>query len=502
MQSASPKIVNGTTAAVRRKIEYVPFAREVESSGGRDLRMLEAEPKRPLRDLSEWGTVDIDALMLSIRSRISIELSYALTTFTLLSTMKGSQPNSGFPLHQATDLLDEVIDLLEDLAFGDEADWFTPHSLDSDPAIPTMRQMQDEVQNRDEFDPFSCLQPQQGDKDRSAGPTQRPGNLILAIINLFRNLAYIPSNAEVLSRRPRILTLVLRICSLDPTSKSLRPACSALSLQDLLSLRKDVLCLLGNLAPSVVFPADEVQALGVAYRIFHLVASCLVDPSEAVHPTQITYPPKSKPPSLADMALDVFSRISLPDQSRRLFSKAVPRATLWRVMDSLTHRLPVVEADFNVMLREQWIVYLERILMSLYSIIFMASPEFKVKVKQDRALGFPMMMLRLVRRMSLANSALFNGQQKNWFTISVRRAVETMKMVDTAADCFDVRQTSTGPALSFGMGFGEGGDGASERGNGILVGRMDVLWDVLTARDVLEDEVIFGELESLARVET
>src|ERR1700722_14565805 len=86
----------------RRKIEYIPLAREVDSHG---LRLIEEELSRitrcrPLQDINEWGTVDIEALTMSIRSRLSTELSYALTTFTLLSTMRGQTPGSGFPIVQ------------------------------------------------------------------------------------------------------------------------------------------------------------------------------------------------------------------------------------------------------------------------------------------------------------------------------------------------------------------------------------------------------------------
>jgi hypothetical protein len=77
----------------RRKIKYVPLAREVETFGGQDLKFIEAEKanlpqQQPLRDINEWGNVDTEALTMSICSRLSTELLYALTTFMLLSTMQ------------------------------------------------------------------------------------------------------------------------------------------------------------------------------------------------------------------------------------------------------------------------------------------------------------------------------------------------------------------------------------------------------------------------------
>ena len=110
----------------RRKIEYVPLAHEVVTAGGRDLDAIQHEfalaAQRPLKDISEWGTVDIEALTLSLRSRISMELSYALTTFTILTLMPFK--HSGFPISQAPDLFEELLDLVEDIAFeGAEDTW-------------------------------------------------------------------------------------------------------------------------------------------------------------------------------------------------------------------------------------------------------------------------------------------------------------------------------------------------------------------------------------------
>ena len=95
----------------RRKIEYVPFAREYDTAGGRDLKAINEEmaksAKRPHRDLPEWGAVDVEALMLSLRSRLSIELSYALTTITLISLIRGT--GAGYVVSSAPDLFEEAL---------------------------------------------------------------------------------------------------------------------------------------------------------------------------------------------------------------------------------------------------------------------------------------------------------------------------------------------------------------------------------------------------------
>jgi SWI/SNF chromatin-remodeling complex subunit SWI1 len=71
--------------------------------------------------------------------------------------------------------------------------------------------------------------------------------------------------------------------------------------------------------------------------------------------------------------------------------------------------------------------------------------------------------------------------------------------VDDGEDSFDTSQPTTLPIMSFGMGYGEVGESEKERGTGMLGGHRGVTWDLLMLREM--DDVMFAELESLARVE-
>ena len=75
-----------------------------------------------------------------------------------------------------------------------------------------------------------------------------------------------------------------------------------------------------------------------------------------------------------------------------------------------------------------------------------------------------------------------------------------MKVVDKCEDSFETPK-STLPTMAFGMGYGEVGENGAEKGTGLLGGHRDVAWDMMMQREVHVDEVLFGELESLARVE-
>ncbi|KAJ6604456.1 hypothetical protein DFH09DRAFT_1122750 [Mycena vulgaris] len=488
----------------RRKIEYVPLAREIETVGGRDMKAIEAETiatplRRPLREINDWGTVAVDALTMSIRSQLSTELSYALTTFTLLSTMRGDTPTSGFPIVQCGDLLEEVLDLLEERAFDGVEDSTDLHPSDC-PHVPTHRELVNALLEV-ETQPFAGLQPRQGTKDPDLGPRQRPGNIILTIINILRNLSYVPDNITFLSQQERMFDLMLRVCSV--TTKDGKPAAAsaALSLGDLIIIRKDTLHTLMHLAGSLQFSDPPSKTtLKIVSRAFQLIASYLVDPTEAVSPLACLQLAgmngNLKPPFLADIALETFTRLVQSDVNRKVFSRAIPEASIQLLFVSSVHRLPIIESDFQLVLRERWLSYMEKTIMTIYSLAFVSSPELKRKIKTDRSLGFKGIMLRMIQKF-LMNS---NHELKAQFSISARRAVEAMKLLDDCEDSFDTSE-ATVATLAFGMGYGEVGENGTEKGTGLLGGHRDLAWDLLMLREVHQDVVMFGELDSLSRVE-
>lgn len=491
----------------RRKISYVPYAREVTTAGGRDLDAIQQEfahaSQRPLRDLSEWGTVDIEALTMSLRSRISTELSYALTTFTILSLLRIK--DGYFLVSQAPDLFEEAVDLLEEVAFSGAEDG----GEDDHPgtAMTTNRELLNFLQEESN-NPFSSLKPKQGLKDPSAGPQQRPGDVILAITNIIRNLSLSSENHDYLARHDRLLDVLLRLSatkrpSFDGTFEPLSPS---LSLNDLITVRKDVVQILANIAATVRLaskPASPSTAESRrARRAYELLFSCFGDASEAVGPYACvlltgvpTHIQNAKPPSLPDSGLEVFTRISLSDDNRLTLCKSIPQEWLWSAVEALVHRLPLENSDFQVAARGEWLAYIERVLMALYSIAFFAPPPIKKRMKTDRQLSFTKIFLRLIRRLSIYT----HPDQRAAFAVALRRAVETLKLVDDAGDSFD-NSTASMPTLAFGMGYGEHGESRIEKGMGLLSGyQEEITWGLMVQKDV--DDLVFSELVSLVRVE-
>lgn len=103
-------------------------------------------------------------------------------------------------------------------------------------------------------------------------------------------------------------------------------------------------------------------------------------------------------------------------------------------------------------------------------------------------------MMRMVQKFMMAGGP----QGRATFTVSAKRAVEAMKLIDDGRDSFDTSEAAP-PTLAFGMGWGDAGDNGPEKGTGLLGGYIDVTFDLLMQREM--DDLMFAELESLTRVE-
>lgn len=492
---------------LRRKIEYVPLAREIDTAGGRDLATIQNEflrsSHRAFKDINDWGHVDVEALILSLRSRISTELSYALTTFTLLTLMRGPQKDLGFPITQCTDLLEEAIDLLEDLAFDDEDD-LSVENLP--PHVVTHRELTNLILE-DSNRPFAALDPKPRARDSSDwGPRPQPADIILTTMNIIRNLSNIPENQEYMAKHDRLISICLRLCCLNYSKgPSPVPLSPVFTLPDLLAVRKDVIYTLVNLAGFVLFPSPSNPSPHTrcnVIRAFDLLSSYIVDTVEAVSPFAIIMMTglapavhQPRPPSLVDAALEVFTRLVLPDDTRQLFSIVVPSDWLADYMEALVHRLPLTDPDFQVLMRETWLGYIEKVLLSIYTIAFLAPPQLKKRIKTDRSLAFPKVILRLSKKLLLLSQV---PEVRGHLASVVRRAIEIMKLVDDAEDSFDTSQSVT-PMLSFGVGYGEFNETRIEKGMGLLSAyQEEITWGLMLQRET--DAQMFEELESLIRI--
>lgn len=414
--------------------------------------------------------------------------------------MKGQTPGTGFPIAQCDDLMEELLDLLEEEAFGDMPDTFQM----SDPSIITHREIVNAI-HEDELQPFASLKIRQGAKDRNTGPKPRPGHTILVIMNVLRNLTIFSENHAFMASHTRFLELFLRVSRVVRAEDGRLPraASAAFTLSDVINARKDTLHVFLNLSHLVHLspnPIPSTSALRMANRVFELMASYIVDPEEAISPVsyvrQVGLPHNGpvKPPPHPEIALQVFTLLAHPDMNRQVFARAVSQVRIWSLFEALVHRLPIVDLDFQLLSQDIWLGYLEKLVMAIYALAFLSPPSLKRRMKGDRGLGFSRVMMRMVQKFMLAGGP----QGRANFTVSAKRAVEALKLIDDGRDSFDTSEAAP-PTLAFGMGWGDAGDNGPEKGTGLLGGYIDVTFDLLMQREL--DDLMFAELESLTRVE-
>lgn len=458
-------------------------------------------------------------------------MSYALTTLNLLSTIT-FPGNQGFPLKHCEDLLVVLTDLLEETAFGDdnqeEPETVLPKQSLSRWRIVTHHELTRQAANQ-ASSLFAALEeksdPQRFGGDSVWGSRERAGDLVLTVLNLIRNLSIWPENHEPLSDEPRLIDVVMRLCTTSPTTPKLQASSPVLTLTDLTKVHDHALTIMANLAGSVKLPLLLPQTLP---RIFKLFSSYLKSPNIAIPPVQTVNSDHRNqtpfPPPTADLALEAFSRFAQPDDHRSLIAKAIPQEEIFALFEALVHMLPMTNDDYTIMVLssavlEPWVAYAERIVLSLYNLAFLAPPALKKRMRKFP--GFVSVLMRLIRfymkgvrpdGVSFVQAPSF---EKNGFGIICRRGVETLKVLDDGADLFAEGVDDSVP--TFGIGYGEpealsrgrvassGADagvkqnGIDAAGWGLLAGDWEDLVEKVLCKDGMED-VLFAQMESLLRL--
>ena len=449
--------------------------------------------------------MDIDALVMSIRSRLETELSYAITTCSLISVVRDAAKDVPYlTISQCPDLFEELLDLLEEIAFQgteDVDDEFDDCGKTSGPVeLLTIRALLEVVQE-EETKPFACLRTGRlGEVDHASGPKQRPGGIVLSVLNIFRNWSAASSeNLDFMSRHPTFTNTMLRLCGLASRKNGntkIRPASPVLSLPDLIAIRKDVALILIGVTMDYrlkdIYERSPPIGKRVTRRMVGFISSAVMDPLEVCSPSSLL-----SAPTTADYALQIWTRFSHPDEHRKIIASVIPQAWLGEFFRSLVHRLPVSTRDFEVITRDAWLGYVEKLVMSIYSLAFLAPPELKKKLKADKSIGFSGVMLRILRKFMMNPSQ----NVREFFHICTKRAIETMKLIDDEGEVVvDKTPTTAMPALSFGMGWHDTGEKKVETGFGMLCGFADdITTSLMLSREV--DSAMFNELESMIRVE-
>ncbi|BGP28735.1 hypothetical protein JCM10296v2_000471 [Rhodotorula toruloides] len=441
----------------RRRIEYRPLARPLDTHGGQDLQLVEqaytrAEKARPARKLPDLGLVDVHSLTMSLRSRMATEVAYALNVLTLISLqMTTEEKGMGLrlPFEKCPDLLEELLDLLEETAFGLDEEAEARGGSESAKG----KEVAQEPQTYRELfrlveDQANVLDPphvrSQSSKADDSDSVLRPGETALAVVNVLRNLALAENNARYIVQTQRIAELFIRVASLplkDPSDPA--PPCwpARVSAADSMSLKKTAIELLSQVGADVeldnLSPATVQQALDLVLFFIRdaelqreaFAFDLSTTPSMMSRMPQPHAGPATAIPPYLHLGLSACARLALKDRNRSVIARLLDPEDLYRTFISLVALLPISEKDFQIMTFETGLIFVHGAIMSLYNLAFLAPASVKARLRSDPRIHKS--LFRIVRRLA---GTQIQSNEDDIYLLLANRSIAILQLLDDGGE--------------------------------------------------------------------
>ncbi|EGG05884.1 uncharacterized protein MELLADRAFT_87676 [Melampsora larici-populina 98AG31] len=451
---------------MKKVVRYTPIVKPMDNTGGWDLREVDevfqksflAKPRRNLDDL---GLIDIRSLVMSLKSRLASEVAHALNTLTMIGPhirlyRDDNTSNHGIlplPLSMCEDLLEELLDILEEVALCPNEDSTEggpstrPHPSDKDSQEGTTSQ--ETTKGHAPFDSFQNMMVRAIDESTqpSSSLTRRSGlvreagdlsnhdlrpdlgqvELILSILNILRYFAMSEDSAIFMGRNDRTAMILISLCDLNLTRshRSIRKTLN-LSTLERLQIRREVLQILSEIASGIQL---KQSTLSIAPLIMELCLFFLIDAPQQIDRSPIevlqngqakvpTHGPEvsfasqlrirslSMVPSHVDSALCLISRIATLDSNRLNLRISIHQtksnSILIELLETLTKLLPISDEELLLACTdEESRTRLELISMSLFNIICLQSKETKSELRSGSRLIVLKVLIKILNRILL-----------------------------------------------------------------------------------------------------
>jgi hypothetical protein len=288
-----------------------------------------------------------------------------------------------------------------------------------------------------------------------APPGMTRSDVVITIVRLLRNFSIGPENCTYMTRDgSKLVDVLAGIVGFregkrrsgngeDPlgfvgdgrwengVEVAITPLSSALTLPQLLRVRKDVLHTISNLAPHIRLSASSPTPR----RLFTLLASFLLDPTDTRAPVQLYQHllPQRRFSLTTDLALDALSRIAQLDSNRSVFQRTVPPVVLHASFGALVKMLPAEPNDMILLIRsEPWMAYVERVALGLYALACCTPGSVRRDIRTQRTTGAAVlrMMCRLAQYEPPSGDKVGAWTQRNPFACVVRRVIEALRVID------------------------------------------------------------------------
>lgn len=389
---------------------------------------------RPTRSPHELR-VDIEAVLMGLRSRLPREVAYAMTVLSMLS-MPIHEGNVGsLPIQPLNDVYLEVIDLIGESALGEgglEA-WLKPTETSEEPSA--------ESSSRDHLSRLSNVDLERlgndvdfvvEDADAPIGKKEQTGgatDIILTGLNIIRNFSYTPDNQHAMAR-PELLHMLAAISDMSlvrlPGSGD---TTNPYSILEIARVRREVVAILTNLGTSFDLRRVSPKA---TISIFRVISSFLTSGWEALRQREPGYGPsvsiRETAPSAVlsvDRALAAFSSLALSDYNREVLAAVMPAEELVELFSSLVKLFPLTQREVEAMLSiEDYLGRVELVALSVYSLAFLAPPQVRGQMRATP--GATSILTRLVCDLTPRSPNL----RQSPFGILVGRIAETLGVLN------------------------------------------------------------------------
>lgn len=493
---------------IRHRIEYRPLVRRLDSYGGWDLARITNDrredqlAREPLM-VENLGRIDIEGLCMSIRSRLKSELSYALVSLDMLSMPGKGDDKGGLGLVHCGELLNELVDLVEEGAFGIDG-WRAWHNQmmattqqDSSLTSPTpssnptieCHTSHDTLLSLARTQEFSSTLAQ---GSPSAGSRQRI-ELVFVAVNLLRNFSLMSDNYVIMTKHLRFVEIMIRLCdtrlirSQEDNQQDGDGGPAPFQLTDVLRLREDVLDILHGLSAHInltLLPSDAASLL-FDLTLSHLKGLQTDSVSRRLLPGLDDGLVLPEGPTLA---LEVLSQITAADHNRLVLRKIDPQKIINGFVICLRY-LAFQDRDASALHRHLGCLDIQgKLVVCLYNLAFLAPASVRASLRQA-----PGVMLVLGLSLEMFNRT----SPPQAYTLIIRRLSETIGTLNGSDEL-----SGQGKGLTFGAnasarGLKGLGDSKEAVEPGILATREDhVLIEMLEKgrRTMMLDGIALGEV--------
>ncbi|OCF36906.1 hypothetical protein I316_01504 [Kwoniella heveanensis BCC8398] len=512
-----------TPKRARFKVEYKPVHKVQTTVGAWDSNMVAAtfaknsltQGTRPIHDLT---IVDMEAILMSLRSRLPHELGYAITVLSMLSMPHPEESIQGLPLHHLRDILEEILELIAEAAFGEEGweAWRTKYEQAESKLVPGDLQENDvatATRNTSTLNTMSFAELERigrdldysvdevsADPSRPRDQTGGQTDIVLAGMNLLRNFSMFQENQALMASFPALFELLAtvsdaRLCRM-PGQDDLVDVIRPYSVIELARVRRDAVSILTNVGSHINLRSVSSQSTLATFRLLSTFLNSGFESTAAKEPIYGTLRSVSTreipPPATLSVnrALDAFCGLASTDSNREVLGLRVPASEQVKLFESLIKLLPLDRRQFEAMHTiEESLVFCEYLSLSLYSLVFLAPASIRTIMRSVP--GAVAILTRVIFDTALQKADF----KTNPFGILCRRLCETLGVLNGTVSANG--QVEGGMSFSAGGIDGHGWKFASKRvEKGWLANLEEQVLGVVTGVRGM-DLPTFNELEGM-----